>query len=225
MLLAVRHPDLHRDTGQRRVEQRRGRAGGPDEPPVQTSEPRGGRCGRDRGGVLGVVDVAHHGQDSHPQAEALEADELVASGPRGRHRHAPDGVRHMPAEADRPVPAVARRSEYRVVVAPRHIEVGGKQVRRVHPDQQHAGRAALGRVHVLEHVLQSLVERRTPLRQNAYRRWQPRHWRAVPRDHGPPWPELAHRVERVADGRGRQGSGLGAAERRLQPGLDPTGDR
>ena len=116
------------------------------------------------------------------------------------------------------------RAQNCVVTLPVDVQVGVRDLGRVHPDEQRGpvpNLIAVEREDVGEDMLQPLVEADAALRNDDGVTRQPAHRRTVPGHDGAPGLELSHRVERVAQRSGSQGRRLGAAERRLEARLDP----
>ena len=186
---------------------------------------RASRCqGRDGARVRDAVDVAQRGYERHAQSELTQPRALGAARPRGAHRHAEEGARLRRAQADGPVAAVGRGAEHRV--DPRRHEAGesagefgGRDLRRVHADEQ--GRPA----DVRERVRQALVEAAPALRDDLDAGRQPVADRAVQHDYAPGGRRRQDRIERVRQRCAGQRRRVTRGARRAQPRLAAPGSR
>ena len=198
--------DMDPRPGQRRVEQRRGGAGTGHQPAVQPGEPRVRGQGGDRRGVLGGVHVAQPRQRPDPQAEPAQPGQLRGAGRRRGHRHPEKRLRVVPAQADRPEPAVLAQAEDGVDAGPVDVEVRRGQLGGVHADEEGRLVGAVAE-DVGEDVGEPLVQAVASLADHRRPGRQPRPARPVPGDDGARRCRR-HRVEGVADRGLRQGRRL-----------------
>ena len=114
-----------------------------------------------RSAASGVSTSSSGGSSGHGEPEVEQPRQLGGTGSRRGHRDAGEHARRpVPAQSDRPEPAVVTQPEHGIRAVPVGVEQAGGDLRGVHPDQQGPVGPHRAR-HVARHTERS---RRTPRR-------------------------------------------------------------